>query len=59
MTARAAFKKADVQRAVEGVLASGLPVARIEFNDNGFAVLVGEAEKGRRRNKADDLYGAS
>ena len=57
MTARAAFKKADVQRAVEGVLATGLPVARIEFNDAGFVVLVGEAEKNRRKNKADELYG--
>lgn len=58
MTARATFKQADVERACKGALAAGLSVARIEFNDNGIIVIVGEPEKaGRGRNKADELYG--
>lgn len=56
MTARAAFKKADACRAIESVRACGLSVARVEFNDNGIVVIVGEPEK-VRRNRADDLYG--
>lgn len=38
------------------MIAAGLPVAGVEFNDNGFVVLVGEGSK-RRKNKADELYG--
>ena len=56
MTARAAFKQADVERACKGMMAAGLPVRGVEFNDNGFVVLVGE-EAPRRRNRADELYG--
>jgi len=59
MTARAAFKQADVERACKGLLAAGLPVAGVEFNDNGFVVLVGEARQSKPRNKADALYGPS
>lgn len=57
MTARARFTKADVRRAVDGVAATGLAVAGVEFNDNGFIVLVGEGLSPRRKNKADQLYG--
>jgi hypothetical protein len=60
MTARATFKKADACRAIESVQACGLPVARVEFNDNGIVVIVGEPEKRsvtNRRTLADKLYG--
>lgn len=60
MTARAAFKQSDVERACKGVAAGGLPVARVEFNDNGFAVIVGEPEAKPKRGRptlADELYG--
>lgn len=57
MSVRAAFKQADVERACKGMIAAGLPVAGVEFNDNGFVVLVGESAVARRRNRADELYG--
>lgn len=61
MTYRAAFKKADACRAIESVKACGLPVARVEFNDNGIVVIVGEPEgRGRgRKNPLDRLLDAS
>ncbi len=58
MTARAAFKLSDVERGCKGVRAAGLSVARVEFNDNGFAVIVGEPE-GKpivKRNPLDRLH---
>ncbi len=58
MTARAIFKQADVERACKGVAAAGLSVARVEFNDNGMVVIVGEPEgptRGRR-NPLDRLH---
>lgn len=59
MTARAAFKQADVKRAVNGVKAAGLPVAGVEFNDHGFRVLVGEPDAAKaRRNPLDRLHAA-
>ena len=39
------------------MIAAGLPVAGVEFNDNGFVVLVGEGMPTKRKNKADELYG--
>jgi len=57
VTARAAFKQADVERTCKAMIAAGLPVAGVEVNDNGFIVLVGEARLGKRKNKADELYG--
>lgn len=59
MSARATFKQDDVRRLVNGAVAAGLSVARVEFNDNGIVIVVGEPEKQRRHgnSKADDLYG--
>jgi hypothetical protein len=57
VTARAAFRQADVERVCKGMVAAGLPIAGVEYNDNGFVVLVGDAAMKKRRNKADELYG--
>lgn len=60
MTARAAFKQADLLRALKCAEQAGLPVARFEINDNGIAIIVGEPEKAattKRRTLADKLYG--
>ena len=60
MTARATFKQSDVERACKGICAAGLSVARVEFNDNGITVVVGEPETASkaRRNPLDSLYAA-
>jgi hypothetical protein len=44
MTARAAFKQDDVSRAVKGVKAAGLPVARVVVVDGRIEVIVGDPE---------------
>jgi hypothetical protein len=59
VTARAAFKQVDVERAVKGLIAAGQRIAGVEVNDNGFVVLVGEGAVLKRKNKADALYGPS
>lgn len=59
MTARAIYKRADVQRAIGGVLAAGLPVTAVEFTAQGFTVIVGTAEQRTRPNPLDRLYGIS
>lgn len=56
MTQRAAFKQDDVRRAVNGVKAAGLPVARIEFEAGRIVVIIGEPSKDRT-NPLDRLYG--
>ncbi len=58
MTARAIFKQADVERACKGVCAAGLSVARVEFNDNGITIVVGEPEgkPAAKRNPLDRLH---
>ena len=56
MTAPARFTKADVRRAVTGVAAAGLPVARVEFDGDRIVVFVGETGK-ERQNPLDRLYG--
>lgn len=43
MTAPARFTQADLKRAAAGVLAAGLPIARVEVDRDGkIAVIVGE-----------------
>jgi hypothetical protein len=58
MTARAAFKQADVTRAINGVKAAGLDVARVEIESGRIVVLVGEAAR-ERRNPLDRLHRAA
>lgn len=58
MTARATFTKADGRRAIECVRDCGLPVARVEFTENGIVVIVGEPEKGRGKNPLDRIHGS-
>lgn len=58
MTTRAAFKQSDLDRALKVAEARGLPVARIEVNDNGVSIVIGEPERGKRRNPLDRLHAA-
>lgn len=59
MTRPAAFKQADIERACKGAVAAGLTVARIEINDNGISVIIGEPEgKVQGRNPLDRLHAA-
>jgi hypothetical protein len=60
MTARAAFKQDDVSRAVKGVKAAGLPVARVVVVDGRIEVIVGDPEsEGPQpmKNPLDRLHG--
>lgn len=57
VTARVAFKKADLDRALECVERRGLTVARIDLNDNGASIVIGEPER-RKRNPLDRLHAA-
>lgn len=55
MTARAAFKQDDVARAVRGVQAAGLKVARVELEQGRIVVIVDEGAIANRRNSLDRL----
>lgn len=57
MTRAARFTKDDVRRAVTGVEASGLPVARVEFEGERIVVFIGAPGK-ERPNPLDKLYGS-
>lgn len=39
MTAPARFKQADIKRAAAGVVAAGVPIAKIEIDPNGKIVI--------------------
>ncbi len=56
MTKRAAFRQDDVKRAVNGVVAAGLSVCRIEVESGRIVVFVGEPSNDRA-NPLDKLYG--
>jgi Mrp family chromosome partitioning ATPase len=58
MSKPAAFKQADVERALKACRNAGLAVAGIEVNDNGFVVLVGEGTSRTRKNPLDRLHAA-
>ena len=54
--ARAIFRKADLRRAVEAVIAAGQTVVRVEVDPNGKIVIVTAGEPERREgNKWDHV----
>jgi hypothetical protein len=58
MTKPAAFKQADLDRALAVIERRGLQVARIDLNDNGASIIIGEPEKRGKRNPLDRLHAA-
>lgn len=59
MTKPVTFRQSDVERAVKGVTAAGLPVARVEVVDGKIVVIVGnENEPKAKRNPLDRLHAA-
>ena len=40
MTAPARFRQSDMKRAAAGVMAAGLPIAKIEIDPNGKIVII-------------------
>ena len=59
MTKRVAFKQADLDRALAVVERRGLSVARIDLNDNGASIVIGEPETDKaKRNPLDRLHAA-
>jgi hypothetical protein len=52
--ASAIFRKADLRRAVEAVIAAGQTVARVEVDPNGKIVIVTAAEPERREDNEWD-----
>lgn len=58
MTVRAAFRQSDLDRAIKCAVRAGLSVARIELNDNGASIVIGEPEKSAKRNPLDRLHAA-
>jgi hypothetical protein len=60
VTARATFKQDDVSRAVKGVTAAGLQVARVVVVDGRIEVIVGDPDSvgpQPKRNPLDRLHG--
>lgn len=55
MTARATFKQDDVSRAVRGVKAAGLPVARVVVIEGRIEVIVGDPDSDEPSNPLDHL----
>lgn len=57
MSARAAFKQADVERLINGVKAAGLPVAKVVYEGGKVEVVIGEADQdGEDWRKGSPLY---
>jgi hypothetical protein len=52
--ARAIFRKADLRRAVEAVIAAGQTVARVEVDPSGKIVIVTAGEPERRESNEWD-----
>ena len=57
MTARVRFKQSDLDRALAVVERRGLTVARIDLNDNGASIVIGEPDK-EGKNPLDRLHAA-
>jgi hypothetical protein len=56
VTAPARFTKADLKRATAGVLAAGVPIAKIEIDPNGkITIIPGSSENRRGANEWADL----
>jgi hypothetical protein len=56
MTAPARFTKADIKRAVSGVLAAGVPVGKVIINPNGqIEVLPADGRKAHDNDEWADL----
>lgn len=58
MTAKAAFKQSDLDRAIKCAVRAGLTVARIDLNDNGASIIIGELERKAGKNPLDRLHAA-
>lgn len=57
MTAPARFKQSDLKRAAAGVRAAGLPVARVEVDQDGkIVVVVGEEGPVKPANPLDRIF---
>jgi hypothetical protein len=55
MTVAARFTKADMKRAVSGVIAAGVPVRKVEVDPNGkIVILIGLPNQGQ---EDDDEWG--
>ena len=60
MTRPVAFRQDDVRRAVAGLKAAGVPIARLIVSDGRFEVIIGEPEVPAKapRNPLDRLHAA-
>ncbi len=58
MTKPARFSQTDITRAIKGVEAAGLRVARVEIQGDRIVVLAAGQDNSTRRNPLDKLYAA-
>jgi len=56
VTAPARFTQADLKRAASGIIAAGLPIARVEIDPNGKIVIIpGQPASRKEANEWQDL----
>ncbi len=58
MTARAAFKQADVTRAIAGAKAAGVAIDRVVVEAGRIEIIIGGEGSAARRNPLDRLHAA-